>query len=165
MKLMHYTDTPLKFDPDRTYEQRPPGDFTKPVGLWVSVEGEDDWPSWCRGEDFCVGSLTCAHQVTLNPDATILHISSGVEIEKFHDIYAMPSEFHRGRGFAYGGEKDYWGIDWNRVSTECDGIIIAPYLWSHRLSGAVNWYYGWDCASGCIWNLSAIDSIELIAEL
>ena len=23
------------------------------------------------------------------------------------------------------------------------------------------WYHGWDCASGCIWDLKAIDSINV----
>ena len=25
----------------------------------------------------------------------------------------------------------------------------------------MNWYYTWDVASGCIWDLNAIDNIEL----
>jgi len=37
------------------------------------------------------------------------------------------------------------------VSKEYDGIEIAPYQWDARLS--LIWYYGWDVASGCIWNL------------
>ena len=41
-----------------------------------------------------------------------------------------------------------------------DGIIIAPYQWYCRMT--VDWYYTWDCASGCIWNLDAIESVNAV---
>jgi hypothetical protein len=165
MRLLHYTQTPLEFDPDRTYTQPDPSDFAKPVGLWVSVEGEDDWPSWCRAEDYCPERLACAQQVTLNPDADILHISSGVELEAFHDEWSVPGLLGHARGALSDGRpglpaKAFWAIDWPRLAEKYDGIIIAPYLYSHRLSTLTNWYYGWDAASGCIWNLAAIDAVE-----
>ncbi len=28
----------------------------KPKGLWVSVDGEDDWKSWCEENDYGCGS-------------------------------------------------------------------------------------------------------------
>ena len=47
-------------------------------------------------------------------------------------------------------------IDWPAVATDYPGLIIAPYQWSCRMSEFTRWYYGWDCASGCIWNADAI---------
>ncbi|QBI98814.1 hypothetical protein SEA_BOBBY_184 [Mycobacterium phage Bobby] len=49
-------------------------------------------------------------------------------------------------------------IDWGKVAADYGGIIIAPYQWSRRMDP--HWYYTWDCASGCIWNLEAIESLE-----
>jgi len=59
-------------------------------------------------------------------------------------------------------------INWPAVAEKYDGIIIAPYIWQRRLSDNPDhfWYYGWDCASGCIWNTEVIEEIhtkELVA--
>ena len=51
-------------------------------------------------------------------------------------------------------------IDWAEVASKYDGIIISPYQWSLRLDMEMMWYYGWDCASGCIWNISAIKELK-----
>jgi hypothetical protein len=48
-------------------------------------------------------------------------------------------------------------IDWQRVAEQHQGIIITPYQWECRYS--IDWYYIWDCASGCIWDPDAIESI------
>jgi hypothetical protein len=54
--------------------------------------------------------------------------------------------------------RDVTYIDWPRVGADWQGIIIAPYLWERRFQ---SWYYSWDCASGVIWDASAIASITL----
>lgn len=51
-------------------------------------------------------------------------------------------------------------LDWAAIGKLYDGIIIAPYLWERRLNGGAMWYYGWDCASGCIWNPRAISEVN-----
>lgn len=43
------------------------------------------------------------------------------------------------------------GIDWKAVAKEYDGIEIDPYQYERRFSEGFLWYYGWDCASGCVW--------------
>src|SRR6187431_3106640 len=54
LALSHYTKDPFEYDDTRTYYQ--PKDrtygFAKPRGLWLSVDGELDWPTWCREEDW-----------------------------------------------------------------------------------------------------------------
>jgi hypothetical protein len=50
-------------------------------------------------------------------------------------------------------------IEWRKVAERFDGIIIAPYIWQRRLDLESSWYYSWDCASGCIWNASAVREI------
>ena len=48
-------------------------------------------------------------------------------------------------------------INWQPLTEQYAGIIISPYQWKRRLDGrASDWYYGWDCASACIWDLSAV---------
>lgn len=144
-QLWHYAEGPVVLD-GRSYAQS--AELTvygKPKGIWVSVAGEDDWPSWCRAESFAIERLTFGHLVSLRPDANVLWLQSGADLGRFES--------------QFGREKD-WGswrepcIDWQAVAAQYDGIIIAPYQWGSRLSR--QWYYGWDCASGCIWNTAAI---------
>lgn len=147
----HYSDAVVTLDIDRTYEQEIEH---KPRGFWLSVLGEDDWPSWCRGEEYGLDRLSVEHEVTLASDAVILAITSADEIDAFHSRYGadpgwrIPSDRFR-------------SIDWGLVSESYDGIVIAPYVWPRRLNGP-SWYYGWDCASGCIWNLDAIDAVRVL---
>lgn len=51
---------------------------------------------------------------------------------------------------------------WEEISSQCDGIMIAPYQWDMRLHTLFFWYYGWDCSSGCIWNLDCIEEFKLL---
>ena len=60
-------------------------------------------------------------------------------------------------------ELDLRPINWPAVAERYGGILITPYQWSHRMS--LHWYCGWDCASGCVWDLSQIKSVELLAEV
>jgi len=129
--------------------------FQKPSGLWVSVDGPDDWPSWCISEDFnLIGDgFKYRHKVYLEPDAPVLELHSHAELYWFDSYYANQY-------------KDYMVmtyIDWNKVADDYFGIIIAPYIWGRRivLDGKCQWYYGWDCTSGCIWDSRAIASIVL----
>lgn len=142
MELSHYTEEPLIFDPARVYEQ---GNTIngKPRGMWVSIDGEYGWPEWCREENWGVERLAHRTPVTLAPDAKVLVMGSLTDLLGFTERYGYTA----------------WGmvsIDWARVAQDYDGVIITPYLWAARLDDRTFWYYGWDCASGCIWNLDAL---------
>jgi hypothetical protein len=144
--LFHYREHATELDRTRTYRQgsRRTGQFAKPEGLWVSVHGEDDWPAWCSAEEFALHELTVAHRVTLTDNANILTLETPEALGDFTAEYLNRDD-----------PRDYMhAIDWQRVADRHDGIIIAPYQWTRRWD--LNWYYGWDCASGCIWNLGAI---------
>lgn len=156
MTLMHYTSEPLEFDPSRTYQQYAPNTFGKPVGFWVSVLGEDDWATFVTG-NMNSDRLTHAQRVTLSTEANVLRINSAYELDVFAKHNAVETDYER----RYPRLLNRWPIDWRAVAEKYDGIIIAPYQWSRRMS--CDWYYGWDCASGCIWNLGAIASVELEA--
>ena len=38
--------------------------------------------------------------------------------------------------------------------------VVSPYQWNCRLSLETCWYYGLDCASGCIWYLDCIKEFK-----
>ena len=143
--LEHYAEESFTFDLGRKYKQRKD---SKPVGFWLSVQGEDDWPSWCRSERFRLAHLENKHIVTMRESANVLFLETELDIFKFNSVFAATEQWR-------------WGIDWPKVAQTWDGIVIAPYQWNLRFDQEVSWYYGWDCASGCIWNLEAIESVEV----
>jgi hypothetical protein len=158
MRLLHYSRKPI--GTVRSVAQE--GELSrcdKPRGLWLSVEGEDDWRSWCEAEDFADLSAAYCYEVTLAEGANILRITTSAELLDFGREYGFnPYPQHRS---LFG---DGYGIRWAEVAAAHDGIIIAPYQWPLRLDGGVHWYYGWDCASGVIWNADAVGAIQLRAE-
>lgn len=156
-RLLHYSDDPITAVESR--DQRATPDHLrhyKPWGLWLSVEGEDDWRSWCESEQFGAPAKQLCYVVTLAAEANVLRLSCGADLLDFTDAYGFDP---------YDGRYSFAGnaIQWERVAALYDGIIIAPYIWTMRLEERVHWYYGWDCASGCIWNARAIARLSLIA--
>ncbi len=79
---------------------------------------------------------------------------SGEQLLEFNERYA--------KRVILGGEDFAGYIDWIKVAKQYAGLIIAPYQWGYRLEPGTHWYYGWDCASGCIWDASVIERIEAI---
>jgi len=146
MNLIHYSEKPIIFDYDHSYKNK---ETFKPNGFWVSVLGEDDWPSWCKGAEFALSSLSCPHRVILRSEANVFLISSKEELDAFN--VSFKSE---------GGFRDDYKMKWVEVRRKYDGLIIAPYQYSRRL--VLLWYYAWDCASGVIWNLNAIKDCVLL---
>lgn len=45
-----------------------------------------------------------------------------------------------------------------RVRQDYAGIEISPYQYECRFE--LTWYYGWDVASGCVWDKEAIRAVE-----
>lgn len=147
LPLRHYSDRPVVLDRTHRYHSSIRR-FDKPLGFWVSVKGEYDWPEFCDSEGFKHERLAVEHEVRLAPQANILLIDSPGKMLSFSQEYGMqvfPSEKRN-------------SIEWERLYAEYDGIIIAPYQWQFRHS--MIWYYSWDVASGCIWNLDMIEAVE-----
>jgi hypothetical protein len=149
MRLLHYSNKPLGLLEVRQQFQHP--DF-KPRGLWVSCEGPDDWPTWCRNEEFCPDRLEVVHEVTLRPEAKVLTLDSFDALIDFNDEFK-----DRGPSIS-----SLHTIRWDKVARLYDGILIAPYQWQARWEHETLWYYTWDCASGCIWNPAAIQSVTVL---
>lgn len=159
MKLFHYSATKITA-PKSVAQKNSWADGTplgKPRGLWVSVD--DDWKRWCESEHFYLSNFTYEHEVILAPDANILYLKNAQEIRGFGVEFAYKrSKLNKisSAGFIY-------DIDWVKVARRWQGIIIAPYSYEMRLSDHM-WYYGWDCASGCIWDAAAIKDIKVVAK-
>lgn len=88
-------------------------------------------------------------EVTLRPEANVLCIGDPLLLEAFGRRF----DHTAARRFTY----PYHQLDWPAVVSLYQGIVITPYQWSlrHKLT----WYYGWDCASACVWDLSAVESV------
>lgn len=152
LALKHYADVPqIELDRSFPYAGRMRRD--KPSGFWVSVEGEDDWKQWCVGEEFNVDRLDNEHDVKLKSSAEIFLIDS---LPALHDFSA-----------SFCDHPTRWvdAIQWETLAEYYDGVIIAPYQWSARLDPRLSWYYSWDVASGCIWNLDVIESVAPVKSL
>jgi hypothetical protein len=161
-KIYHYTDEPFeKLDTKYVYQERPWA--AKPLGLWVSIEDfEHDitWKTWCEDEKFCMEDLKTCYELKLKEEAKIIYLKSPKEIIEFGIENAGNDPWDFGRQF---GRKEAYVylVNWEQVQKQYDGIIIAPYQWKCRLDNQCSWYYGWDCASGCIWNLNCIEEFKL----
>ena len=137
LSLSHFTDA----DAVAPHSTAQDDSWAKPNGLWVSVDGEDDWASWCESEEYGIGRNRFA--VTLAAASDVLVLATPGEVIEFGREYQL----------------DTYRLEWSRVAEKHAGIIIAPYQWSLRLSRETSWYYPWDCASGCIWDATAIESV------
>ena len=153
MRLIHYTDEKFSLEP-RKYEQFDLSSYSKPKGLWVSVEGDCDWKSWCEVESYRLEGLKVSYEVKLKESANILHLKTSWEILEMFEKYPFKT---RNRDLDY----DTYNLNWKEIEDKFSGIIISPYQWNCRLSPKCSWYYGWDCASGCIWDLNCIEEFKL----
>lgn len=134
--------------------------FHKPKGLWVSVEGEYDWKSWCEAEQWGLADLACATEVVLSTNARILHIATHQELLDFGARFGCRAPFAPDHDKYW----DAYAVRWDDVAKNHDGVVIAPYQWGSRHSDVVKWYYGWDCASGCIWRMDAIAELRRVKD-
>lgn len=122
---------------------------SKPSGLWVSVDGEEDWPTWCKSEDFD-GCGPYHYKIQVDRPGALLWLTTAAEVSEFNEKYGTNPDNMLPL------------IDWVRVAKDYAGVVITPYQFETRLS--LFWYYGWDCASGCIWDPEACDvSVEQLS--
>lgn len=150
MRLYHYSHKGWIFDPNFDYSKLPNRTgWTKPSGLWLS---DDDagygWANWCRAEEFRLEHLEVKKAFAVDMKRVLL-LDDFVKINKFTWDYEKASPSGRiGMAFA---------IDWELVKKAYSGIIITPYCGAARFEFI--WYSGWDCGSGCIWDLTQIREV------
>ena len=149
MRLIHWSEKPITSVCDTVQTSM---NF-KPDGLWVSDEdAEQSWSSWCESEMPHWINLPYVYEITLNPNANILFISTIEELDNFNDHYIIDSSKRQKIHFD--------AISWQILAQDYDGILITPYHLSRRYD--LMWYASWDCASGCIWNAIAVSKLETL---
>jgi hypothetical protein len=147
----------------------PQSGHPKPNGLWFGVN--ESWKRWCESTQYCIEKLRYRHRVTILDASRVLFLRTAKEIDVFTRQYghnlsghirllqsAEDSDTFAGR---YGSDlfndirKQFSNyIMWEEVAEKHSGIIISPY--SRARSLTYLWYYGWNCAGGCIWDTSVI---------
>lgn len=155
LSLSHYSSEPL---PDRLISKTKGNlgrHFNKPDGFWLSVDGEGDWKDWCIAEEFNLAGLQYRYSITLEPDCCVPVISNKEDLLKFTACYRST--------FGNDQKCDWFRyIDWSNVSNDMQGIVISPFKYEWGWDTHLTWVYGWDCDSGCIWDVSAIKNIDLM---
>ena len=144
-EIQRVFDSPVPFGEFRNVQQETSGYPRKPEGLWYSC-GES-WKEWIEQEGLG-RRLDYKHryEIQINKN-TMYMIATLEELDAFHKRYKIRGKF---------GDP---AIDWKAVQDDgYAGIEICPYQWKRRT--AYFWYYGWDVASGCIWDKSAIKGVD-----
>jgi hypothetical protein len=158
MKLIHYTNEKFDLKP-KTYDQSELNWQAKPNGFWVSVEGPYDWEWWCKSEDYNLENLAISYEIKLKEDSKILYLETEREIYNMTIRFPyMKPQWDNPEGHL---NCRTYELDWKKVKEKYQGIIIPQYQWECRMSQKSCWYYGWDCASGCIWDLTCIEEFKL----
>jgi hypothetical protein len=148
--LSHLTHKKFTFDPGHTYMTLP-SITDKPCGLWLSDESKRGrgWSNWCKGENWNVDGLL--YETIFECDMTNWKvIKTPAQMKKFHRDFSAHNEYS-----ILSSLGKY--IDWAKVQKEFAGILIAPYRWDFRFHMEARWYYSWDCASACVWDLSTVN--------
>jgi hypothetical protein len=165
MKYYHWASDPIKLRKMSYLQSGHP----KPNGLWFDVN--EDWKRWCESAQFRLETLRYRHTVTILDTSRILFLRSAKDIDAFtrkygrnlfggiqllqsaKDIGAFASKYGRDLFADVQGQLSRY-IAWAEVAEKHSGIIIVPY--SRARSQTYLWYYGWNCASGCVWDTGVI---------
>lgn len=157
-KWIHYSPSPTQIVVYNRDQQEDMHLYSKPKGLWITPEhAENNWSEWCKGADFNCGRLKFIHDIKFNSNANFLRLENKDDIDSFTKEY----EFTLADPFPIAGDFEFKGIKWKKVAEKYDGILIPTYIYERRMMAGADWYNPWDCASGCVWNASAIESITV----
>ena len=132
---IHVSKKPFELEP-RTFTQTV---TVKPSGFWYGFGSE--WIDWTRNE---MPEWTGKYIYDIDTGNTnVLQIKTNVEMLQFNSEYKA-DVYMKDAGEA---------IDWKKVASKYGGIEINPYQYDDAM---LLWYYGWDIACGCVWNLSGV---------
>ena len=144
----HHTDEE-ELDLTRTYAQT---FHKKPLGLWYDIDCA--WTKWCKDDDYGDG-YNNSFLLDIKTDDMLI-IDTPLKLIDFHREFSfVPDTLKNISG-------DVRLIAWSRLAEYCSGIEIAPYREEQSDLGGYFWYSRWDVASGCIWNLSQVNSARKV---
>ena len=145
---IHMSKYPIQKLEKRYYIQKPDD---KPNGFWYGFGNEwIDWTETAGPER----KGKYIYEVYIN-DSKILQINDDQQFIEFTKEYKSRKQII---------PEIIFSIDWPRIEFKYDGIEINPYIDHARNDIKAFWYYSWDIASGCIWNLNNV-KIKLIGLL
>lgn len=129
----------------------------KPEGFWFSPQDGTDvsWYDYAVENDALCNRLNYKYHVLVDLSANLLILDTVAKMYAFKKKYLVYEKDPGLRNLA---------VLWNKVALDYQGILISPYhyvlerTWIHD---RFLWYCFWSCASGCIWDISAIQSITL----
>lgn len=157
MHLEHYSPEPVRLSQLATAQVpvveaaiRGKSRFVwKPKGLWVSVKGRGDWPAYVKSDFGDTGTerLRYVHDVGVPDWSRLLVLRSVSDITVMVQRYGV---------LIFNTFREEWSPCWAEIAKDYAGVVIAPYQGGIRNNPDFGWYYTWDCASGCIWDPSAI---------
>lgn len=140
MILSHFSRKHFRINRSRIYVQI---DNFKPTGLWLSDESGHGWQKWCKTENYATDSLKFEARYECDTSKWLV-LNTPNKVVKFSKKYEKLIGSY------------YTEIQWDEVKKDFAGILITPYHWSLRLDRRVAWYYSWDVASACVWDLSTV---------
>ncbi len=118
----------------------------KPTGLWYGFG--TSWIDFIRAE---MPERETEHVFKIDIyDDDIIDVDKEGMFLWFSKRYKDPEKEGR-----FGNHK----IDWPEVTKKYKGIEFPIYFDKYRGDPEHQWYYPWDIASGCIWDLSAIKKV------
>lgn len=132
----------------------------KPRRLWYGFD--DSWLTFIKNEmPHLEGKYF--YEIDIN-SCNVLQLKTERQIRLFgqeykvidRDLYTMDKKLYDLV------KKSIFKIDWKRVSNEYDGIEINPYQSEMRMDNTHIWYYSWDVASGCVWNVNCLKLHPLV---
>lgn len=146
MILTHWSHKPI--ENLRNVQPGPiSGPARKPKGVWLSDESDEiSWSVWCRENRWGKGAVRTDFSVEMQ---NVIHLSDIEAMTAFAESFSCPPD-------RFGSRE----IDWVSVSRHFAGILITPYRDYWAGNNDLNWHYGWDCASGCFWDVSCLSRIS-----
>lgn len=131
-------------------------DDIKPGGFWYGVNL--DWIRWLMDqgyEDDSSWMHPFLYEIEID-ESRVLKIATQQEFADLNRDYDQRADW-----IGYG---KHHVLDWVRLKQGFAGLEISPYR--HEVMGSLDcfWYHGWDCASGVVWDVSAITGLRLIAD-
>ena len=167
-RRLHLSNTPtLRYKEPSEKLKRRWASVKKPSGLWYGFD--TSWMEWSASEYACM-LRPFIHEVIFKDESRILKVTTLEEFDAFEKRYWAKDAMFRElqelfptiptlEAFLPSYDLSYnrliGSIDWPEVMQSYAACEINPYLYKRRLESA--WYYGWDCASGCVWDGTAIE--------
>jgi len=120
----------------------------KPHGLWYSIN--DEWKQWCIDNNWRTDHLEKCYELEIDKDLIL-----SVSMDELNDVVSA----YTAKGILG------YQPNWEEISEYYSGFEILDFNHLKTCTEKeLAWAYGWDVSSGCIWDVDAIKSVEVVYE-